>query len=78
VVAAYGGGRGAVAYVTGRFTAPSRHSHVRSPACVDRGVVLDLAAVRREFSDPLLSQAELLTSRAVAGAVVDSIRRCGW
>src|SRR5439155_15005772 len=37
------------------------------------GVVLDPARADERFSDPLLSQAELLTSRAVAGAVVDSM-----
>src|SRR5690242_18708566 len=37
------------------------------------GVVLDPASADERFSDPLLSQAQLLTSRAVAGAVVDSM-----
>jgi capsular exopolysaccharide synthesis family protein len=37
------------------------------------GVVLDPARADERFSDPLLSQAQLLTSRAVAGAVVDSM-----
>jgi len=36
------------------------------------GVVDDPAASDARFSDPLLSQVELLTSRTVAGAVVDS------
>ncbi len=35
--------------------------------------MLDPARADERFSDPLLSQAELLTSRAVAGAVVDSM-----
>jgi capsular exopolysaccharide synthesis family protein len=37
------------------------------------GVVLDPASADERFSDPLLSQAQLLTSRAVAGAVVDTM-----
>src|SRR5690242_306420 len=37
------------------------------------GVVLDPASADERFSDPLLSQAQLLTSRAVAGSVVDSM-----
>src|SRR5437879_3483517 len=37
------------------------------------GVVLDPASADERFSDPLLSQVQLLTSRAVAGAVVDSM-----
>ena len=37
------------------------------------GVILDPASADERFSDPLLSQAQLLTSRGVAGAVVDSM-----
>jgi succinoglycan biosynthesis transport protein ExoP len=37
------------------------------------GVVLDPASADERYSDPLLSQAQLLTSRAVAGAVVDTM-----
>jgi capsular exopolysaccharide synthesis family protein len=37
------------------------------------GVVQDPAAAEGRFSDPLVSQAELLTSRSVAGRVVDSM-----
>ena len=65
---------GVVAYVTGpayRAVAVIRMSDPRR--ALTGGVVLDPARADERFSDPLLSQAELLTSRAVAGAVVDSM-----
>jgi len=65
---------GVVAYVTGpayRAVAVIRMSDARR--ALTGGVVLDPARADERFSDPLLSQAELLTSRAVAGAVVDSM-----
>src|SRR5438034_10364626 len=61
---------GVVAYVTGpayRAVAVIRMSDPRR--ALTGGVVLDPARADERFSDPLLSQAELLTSRAVAGAV---------
>ncbi|PYO77566.1 MAG: hypothetical protein DMD67_06425, partial [Gemmatimonadetes bacterium] len=61
---------GVVAYVTGpayRAVAVIRMSDARR--ALTGGVVLDPARADERFSDPLLSQAELLTSRAVAGAV---------
>src|SRR6266513_2186877 len=64
---------GVVAYVTGpayRAVAVIRMSDPRR--ALTGGVVLDPARADERFSDPLLSQAELLTSRAVAGAVVAS------
>src|SRR5438132_11982229 len=64
---------GVVAYVTGpayRAVAVIRMSDPRR--ALTGGVVLDPARADERFSDPLLSQAELLTSRAVAGEVVDS------
>jgi len=74
VVAATVAAAGAVAYVTGpvyRAVAVIRMSDPRR--ALTGGVVLDPARADERFSDPLLSQAELLTSRAVAGAVVDSM-----
>src|SRR2546430_11069759 len=65
---------GVVAYVTGpayRAVAVIRMSDPRR--ALTGGVVLDPARADERFSDPLLSHAELLTSRAVAGAVVDSM-----
>src|SRR2546422_4445012 len=65
---------GVVAYVPGpayRAVAVIRMSDPRR--ALTGGVVLDPARADERFSDPLLSQAELLTSRAVAGAVVDSM-----
>src|SRR6059036_3810759 len=65
---------GVVAYVTGpayRAVSVIRMSDPRR--ALTGGVVLDPARADERFSDPLLSQAELLTSRAVAGAVVDSM-----
>src|SRR5207237_9902965 len=63
---------GVVAYVTGpayRAVAVIRMSDPRR--ALTGGVVLDPARADERFSDPLLSQAELLTSRSVAGAVID-------
>src|SRR5881296_645458 len=74
VVAATVVAAGVVAYVTGpayRAVAVIRMSDPRR--ALTGGVVLDPARADERFSDPLLSQAELLTSRAVAGAVVDSM-----
>src|SRR2546430_6499143 len=74
VVAATVAAAGVVAYVTGpayRAVAVIRMSDPRR--ALTGGVVLDPARADERFSDPLLSQAELLTSRAVAGAVVDSM-----
>ena len=65
---------GAVAYLTGpvyRAVAVIRLSDPRR--ALTGGVVLDPASADERFSDPLLSQVQLLTSRAVAGAVVDSM-----
>src|SRR2546429_4989790 len=65
---------GVVAYVTGpayRAVAVIRMSDPRR--ALTGGVILDPASADERFSDPLLSQAQLLTSRAVAGAVVDSM-----
>jgi capsular exopolysaccharide synthesis family protein len=64
----------AVAYVTGpvyRAVAVIRLSDPRR--ALTGGVVDDPARVDERFADPLLSQVELLTSRTVAGAVVDSM-----
>src|SRR6266704_4404361 len=74
VVAATVVAAGVVAYVTGpayQAVAVIRMSDPRR--ALTGGVVLDPARADERFSDPLLSQAELLTSRAVAGAVVDSM-----
>src|SRR5436189_2523760 len=74
VVAATVAAAGVVAYVTGpayRAVAVIRMSDPRR--ALTGGVVLDPARADERFSDPLLSQAELLTSRAVAGAVVASM-----
>src|SRR2546427_7605426 len=68
VVAATVAAAGVVAYVTGpayRAVAVIRMSDPRR--ALTGGVVLDPARADERFSDPLLSQAELLTSRAVAG-----------
>src|SRR5207247_1350598 len=74
VVAATVAAAGVVAYVTGpayRAVAVIRMSDPRR--ALTGGVVLDPARADERFSGRLLSQAELLTSRAVAGAVVDSM-----
>jgi len=63
-----------VAYVTGpvyRAVAVIRLSDPRR--ALTGGVVDDPARAEGRFTDPLVSQAELLTSRTVAGAVVDSM-----
>src|SRR5947209_8708615 len=66
---------GFVAYTTGpvyRAVAVIRLSDPRR--ALTGGVVVDPALSADErFADPLLSQVELLTSRTVAGAVVDSM-----
>jgi capsular exopolysaccharide synthesis family protein len=65
---------GVVAYVTGpvyRAVAVIRLSDPRR--ALTGGVVDDPARVDERFADPLLSLVELLTSRTVAGAVVDSV-----
>jgi len=74
VAAATVAAAGVVAYLTGpayRAVAVIRMSDPRR--ALTGGVVLDPARADERFSDPLLSQAELLTSRAIAGAVVDSL-----
>jgi succinoglycan biosynthesis transport protein ExoP len=74
VAAATVAAAGAVAYVTGpvyRAVAVIRLSDPRR--ALTGGVVDDPARADERFSDPLLSQVQLLTSRAVAGAVVDSM-----
>jgi len=74
VVAGTVAAAGVVAYVTGpiyRAVAVIRLSDPRR--ALTGGVVLDPASADERFSDPLLSQVQLLTSRAVAGAVVDSV-----
>ncbi|HEV2750284.1 MAG TPA: polysaccharide biosynthesis tyrosine autokinase [Gemmatimonadales bacterium] len=63
-----------VAYLTGpvyQAVAVIRLSDPRR--ALTGGVVLDPASADERFSDPLLSQVQLLASRAVAGAVVDSM-----
>jgi len=65
---------GVVTHVTGpvyRAVAVIRLSDPRR--ALTGGVVDDPARADERFADPLLSQVELLTSRAVAGAVVDSV-----
>ena len=74
VTAATVAAAGVVAYLRGpeyRAVAVIRMSDARR--ALTGGVVLDPARADERFSDPLLSQAQLLTSRAVAGAVVDSM-----
>jgi capsular exopolysaccharide synthesis family protein len=75
VAAATAAAAGFVAYTTGpvyRAVAVIRLSDPRR--ALTGGVVEDPALSADErFADPLLSQVELLTSRAVAGAVVDSM-----
>src|ERR1041385_5152328 len=74
VAAATVAAAGVVAYLRGpeyRAVAVIRMSDARR--ALTGGVVLDPARADERFSDPLLSQAQLLTSRAVAGAVVDSM-----
>ncbi|HXF94548.1 MAG TPA: polysaccharide biosynthesis tyrosine autokinase [Gemmatimonadales bacterium] len=68
------GAAAAVAYLKGpvyRAVAVIRLSDPRRT--LTGGVVDDPARVDERFSDPLLSQVELLTSRTVAGAVVDGM-----
>lgn len=65
---------GIVAYMAGpvyRAVAVIRMSDPRR--ALTGGVVDDPARAEGRFTDPLVSQAELLTSRTVAGAVVDSM-----
>lgn len=74
VVAVAVAAAGFVAYVTGpvyRAVAVIRLSDPRR--AFTGGVVNDPARGDERFADPLLSQVELLTSRTVAGAVVDSV-----
>jgi polysaccharide biosynthesis transport protein len=74
VAAAAAAAGGVVGYLRGpvyRAVAVIRLSDPRR--ALTGGVVLDPASADERFSDPLLSQVQLLTSRAVAGAVVDSM-----
>src|SRR2546427_30156 len=65
---------GLVAYLMGPTYAAVAVIRLSDPRrALTGGVVLDPASADERFSDPLLSQAQLLTSRAVAGAVVDSM-----
>src|SRR5881628_2933214 len=65
---------GVVAYVTGPTYSAVAVIRLSDPRrALTGGVVLDPASADERFSDPLLSQAQLLTSRGVAGAVVDSM-----
>jgi polysaccharide biosynthesis transport protein len=74
VVAGTVAAAGVVAYATGvayRAVAVIRLSDPRR--AFTGGVVNDPARADERFTDPLLSQVELLKSRTVAGAVVDSM-----
>jgi capsular exopolysaccharide synthesis family protein len=74
VAAAAAAAGGLVGYLRGpvyRAVAVIRLSDPRR--ALTGGVVLDPASADVRFSDPLLSQVQLLNSRAVAGAVVDSM-----
>src|SRR5438128_4322429 len=65
---------GLVAYLMGPTYAAVAVIRLSDPRrALAGGVVLDPASADERFSDPLLSQAQLLTSRGVAGAVVDSM-----
>src|SRR3989442_6676887 len=65
---------GLVAYLMGPTYAAVAVIRLSDPRrALTGGVVLDPASADERFSDPLLSQAQLLTSRGVAGAVVDSM-----
>src|SRR5437870_11712777 len=65
---------GLVAYLMGPTYAAVAVIRLSDPRrALTGGVVLDPASADERFSDPLLSQAQLLTSRGVAGAVVDSV-----
>src|SRR5437899_3214148 len=65
---------GLVAYLMGPTYAAVAVIRLSDPRrALTGGVVLDPASADERFSDPLLSQVQLLTSRAVAGAVVDSM-----